>query len=75
MILDEADNSLDRFAEYFDQETAEPLRMVSLKYAKQALFLSATYDKITGAFLIKCFNVTKNKFVSFKNGNPNFKQD
>lgn len=66
MILDEADYAIDRFAAYFDSDTALPLGLVSLKYAKQALFLSATYDKFARAFLLKCFNVTESKFASFK---------
>ena len=31
--------------------------MVSLKYAKQVFFLSATFDTFAAAYLLKCFNV------------------
>lgn len=31
--------------------------MVSLKYAKQVFFLSATFDKFAASYLFNCFNV------------------
>jgi len=39
--------------------------MVSLKYAKQVFFLSATFDKFAEYYLRTCFNVLKvNNFKS-----------
>ena len=53
-ILDECDYGIEKFAAHFNP----PRGMISLKYAKQVYFMSATFDNYHMAFLKECFQVS-----------------
>ena len=66
VILDEAEYGIVNYAATFDAPDIAPLGMVSLKFAKQVYFLSATYDAFSLQFMKLCFQMKENQFLRFK---------
>jgi hypothetical protein len=65
VILDEADYGFDNFAATFDSDGL-PLGLISLKYAKQIFFMSATYDRFHEEVLRRCFDCPLAFLMKFK---------